>query len=159
MRKNRLELRRRIVHVISSFDTGGTEMMCLRLARYWQNHFDQSIIALDPGSGKLEGEFRGIVGPHVRTLGQAKRCPRLTSTVSLSWLMAKEEADAALLHVFGMHHIRAALAAKAGGVTSVAASAGNAPPLEPLSRRRWAMVLAISRMIGCPVASCSDAVH
>jgi glycosyltransferase involved in cell wall biosynthesis len=64
-----------------------------------------------------------------------------------------------LIHIFGRPHIAAAFAARAAGVRRVAASAGNPPPDVTNVRRRWSAILIASRMLRCPVMSCSNAVE
>ena len=64
-----------------------------------------------------------------------------------------------ILHGFGIHHVIAAAAARSAGCRAIACAAGNTPPTNPEGRRAWAAVVRGSRVFGCPIASCSNAVE
>jgi glycosyltransferase involved in cell wall biosynthesis len=149
----------RLLHVVAGFDAGGTEMMCLRLAQQWRSRFDQSIVGLAKGTGVLESAFREVVGSQLFHIEPSEQRHKVTIMRSLRDLIVTERFEAVLLHIFGVHHIAAAIVARLGGATKVAAAAGNPPPKDPASRWRWTVVLAASRLIGCPVAACSNTVH
>lgn len=148
--------RPRLMHIVAGLGTGGTEMMCLRLARHWQDGFEQSVISWSTESRTLEVEFRSI--------------PNLTLTIAPSpqnaiqrwiWLrrcIREHSPDALLIHVFGSPHLVAAHAARVAGVRTIAAIAGNPPPQMTRARRRWSAILIASRLLRCPVVSCSRTV-
>lgn len=149
--------RRRLMHIVPGFGTGGTEMMCLRLARHWQTRFDQRVVAWSDGSKSLRPDFDKIAGLTTETASS-----RSSTSARFRWLrtlMRREMPDALLIHIFGHPHIIAASAARAVGVRGVAAAAGNPPPSTITRRCHWAAILAASRLLRCPVMSCSEAVR
>jgi glycosyltransferase involved in cell wall biosynthesis len=63
-----------------------------------------------------------------------------------------------IIHCFGMPHLLAAAAARAAGIENVVVKAGNPPPADRAARRRWRVVIMASRVLGCPIFSCSYSV-
>lgn len=148
---------KKIMHVVADLGTGGTEMMCLRLARYWQGRFEQHVLAWSSSTRSLEQDFRDVTKSHVSAApgGRQSYFDRWT------WIrkqIAQTRPDAVLIHCFGVPHLITAAAARSAGVRSVSAWAGNPPPQNHAARLRFSATLIASRMIGCPVVSCSDAV-
>ncbi|CCB66354.1 glycosyltransferase [Hyphomicrobium sp. MC1] len=149
--------RRRLMHVVRGFGTGGTEMMCLRLTRHWQKRFDQCVVSWSGAPNTLEAEFRGIANV---TLEMAPA--GLGNVARGAWLhtlIRRDAPDALLIHIFGHPHVIAAFAARSAGVRAIAAMAGNPPPQTVGQRRHWSAILAASRFLRCPVVSCSKAVE
>lgn len=149
--------RRRVMHVVRGFGTGGTEMMCLRLTRHWQKRFDQSVVSWSGAPNTLEAEFRGIANV---TLEMAPAgLGNIARGAWLRTLIQRDTPDALLIHIFGHPHVIAAFAARSAGVRALAAMAGNPPPQTVVQRRHWSAILAASRFLRCPVISCSKAVE
>jgi glycosyltransferase involved in cell wall biosynthesis len=147
--------RRRVVHVVSTLGTGGTEMMGLRLAQHWQHRFDQRVLALTRGTGAAERRFRTLSNCDVLVRPDAQG--RLATWHWFRSMMSDFEPDAVLIHIFGVPHLLAASAARSMDVPA-AASAGNPPPRTFAGRLRWAAILRASDMLHCPVMACSLAV-
>lgn len=149
--------RRRVMHVVRGFGTGGTEMMCLRLTRHWQKRFDQSVVSWSGAPNTLEAEFRGIANV---TLEMAPAgLGNIARGAWLRTLIQRDTPDALLMHIFGHPHVIAAFAARSAGVRALAAMAGNPPPQTVAQRCHWSAILAASRFLRCPVVSCSKAVE
>lgn len=148
---------RSLVHVIAGFDTGGTEMMTLRLVRHWRDRFRQRVVALGEDRGPLREEFKAALPGGVAALGLA-RFGGLAAMRALAAAFRPERPDAVLINCFGRHHLVAALAARQARAGTVGAWAGNPPPEKTSARAAWAAVLAGSRQLGCPVAACSETV-
>lgn len=148
--------RKRIMHVVRGLGTGGTEIMCLRLAQHWQNRFDQSVVTWTADARVLEADFRGL--SHTRL----EIAPPSTDNFGRwSWLRSlirQDRTDALLIHIFGHPHLIAASAARSAGVRAVAVAAGNPPPQESSSRRHWSAILMASHILRCPVIACSETV-
>ncbi|AGK56629.1 group 1 glycosyl transferase [Hyphomicrobium denitrificans 1NES1] len=146
------------MHVITGLGTGGTEMMCLRLARHWQNRFEQHALAWSSSSRSLERDFNNVFQDHVSVL------PSDRQSYFDQWRWARKQIaqrkpDAILLHCFGIPHLIVAAAARSAGVRRVSAWAGNPPPRSRIARLRFCAILAASRIIRCPVLSCSRTVE
>lgn len=148
--------RRRLMHVVCSLGTGGTEMMCLRLVRHWHYRFDQTVVALKPGRKTLEGEFRSVPGLTLNILPGSR--DHVEFWKQLRAIIRKSAPDALLIHVFGTPHLITASAGRMAGVRAMAVWAGNPPPPDMEARRRWRGVLLASRLLRVPVMSCSHAV-
>jgi glycosyltransferase involved in cell wall biosynthesis len=148
----------RIMHVIAGLAPGGTEMMCLRLARHWQHRFDQDFVPWTATSGILERLFRDV---RHSDLWQplAATGSRLQRFLWFRDLIRRRAPDAVLIHCFGIPHLIVAAAARSAGVEAIGAWAGNPPPGFGAARWRSAAVLAGSRLLACPVAMCSAAVN
>jgi glycosyltransferase involved in cell wall biosynthesis len=149
---------KKIMHVISGFGTGGTEMMCLRLARYWQGRFDQHVLAWSSSTRCLEKNFHDVTQGNVSTASRNRR------SYLGQWAWVREQIaltrpDAILIHCFGVPHLLAAAAAQSTGIRSVSAWAGNPPPQNTAGRLRFSAIVAASRHIRCPILSCSRAVE
>lgn len=148
---------KRVMHVIAGLGTGGTEVMCLRLARHWQGRFDQHILAWETSSRSLERDFQQLSQTSVSVIPPDKQ----THLQRWRWVRAKVaqvKPDAVLIHCFGIPHIISAVAARSVGVNSISAWAGNPPSRTLISRLRFTAVLMASRVVQCPVVSCSSAV-
>jgi glycosyltransferase involved in cell wall biosynthesis len=145
------------MHIIRGLGAGGTEMMCLRLARHWQHDFSQHIVALTPDKPVLERAFRELVDCKL-TVGTEHALTHIELWRWLHTLVRAVQPDALLIHVFGVPHLIAASAARSAGIRTLAVKAGNPPPLEKASRRRWAIITLASRLLRCPIASCSAVV-
>lgn len=149
---------KKILHVVSGLRTGGTEMMCLRLIRHWHPHFEQHLLAWGYGNEGLADAFGSIP----RLPIDVRPCD-LNSRLR-QWFWAKDvisraEPDALLLHCFGVPHLLAASAARAVGIRAIAVKAGNPPPGTPFGRAQFAAVVAASRVLKCPIGSCSTSVE
>ena len=153
------EARPRLLHVVATLDTGGSESWALRLLRNWHGALDQHVVALDRASGTLEATFRALAPLEVVS-DSAGAAPSFGAIYRAVRAAARTmRADAVLIHCFGLHQIAAALAARSVGITNVACSAGNPPPRDGRGRAKWRAVIALSRLVGCPVAGCSHTVH
>lgn len=146
-----------LTHVIAGFDTGGTEMMTLRLVHHWRGAFPQRVVALGEDGGALRAEFEAALPGGVVALG-LRRLGGLDAMRAMTKALRRQSRDAVLINCFGRHHLVAALAAHRAGARAVGAWAGNPPPETASARRSWAAVLIGSRQLGCPVAACSEAV-
>lgn len=132
-------------------------MMCLRLARYWQSGFDQHVIACSPSKLALESEFRSL--HHCTTdIGSAGSQSKFQQWVWVRGIMSRVQPDAVLIHCFGIPHLIAAAAARAVGIRSIAAWAGNPPPRSAKMRQRFKNMATISHQLRCPVVACSSSV-
>lgn len=146
------------MHVIAGLRTGGTEMMCLRLARHWKDDFDQHVIAWSPADKALEPEFRQVyrctlsIGPF-RPLSYFQKWKWIFATI------VRERPNAVLIHIFGIPHLIVAIAARIAGVKSIAAWAGNPPPKAPPSQRCYKTLITMSKLLRCPIITCSKAVE
>jgi glycosyltransferase involved in cell wall biosynthesis len=147
--------RPRIVHVIAGLGAGGTEMMCLRLTRFWLDRFDQSVIALKLGSGALEAPFKELMGEELHIVPASVQS-HIQVLKHLRQIIRKDPPDAILIHTFGVHHLVAAAAGRLAGVRVSAAWPGNPPPGDMASRLRWSIVVLASRILRCPIAACSE---
>ncbi len=132
-------------------------MMCLRLAAHWQSQFHQHVVAMKPDTRMLEPEFNRLANCGL-TIGPEKPLTNLAMWWWLRCELKKHAPDALIIHVFGMPHLITASAARSAGIKSLAAKAGNPPPLEMSRRRRWAAITLGSKLLRCPIASCSTAV-
>jgi hypothetical protein len=146
------------MHVIAGLRTGGTEMMCLRLARHWKDEFDQHVVAWSPADRTLEPEFLEITRCSLsiasdRPLSRFRKWKRIVA------MIARERPDAVLIHIFGVPHLIVAAAARLAGVKSIAAWAGNPPPEAPPARGRYKAIITISKLLRCPIVTCSTAVE
>lgn len=148
---------KRVMHVIAGLGTGGTEVMCLRLARHWQGRYDQHVLACEASSRSLERDFQqlsqtsiSVIPPDAQSYLQRWRWVRAN--------IAHVKPDAVLIHCFGIPHLISAAAAYGVGIDSISAWAGNPPSRSLISRLRFTAVLMASRIVQCPVVSCSSAV-
>ncbi|MBS0237892.1 MAG: GT4 family glycosyltransferase PelF [Proteobacteria bacterium] len=146
------------MHIVHGLGAGGTEMMCFRLAEHWQSRFHQHIVAMKPHTRMLEAGFNGLVNC-VLTIGPDEPQSNLAMLRWLRCVFKKNTPDALIIHVFGVPHLIAASAARSTGIKSLAVKAGNPPPLEMPGRRRWAAITLGSKLLRCPIASCSTAVN
>ena len=146
-----------IVHIVHGLGAGGTEMTCLRLAKHWQSRFRQHVVALQPGSRLLERAFDEIENCSL-TIAPENYRGGFARWWWLRSLFNANSPDAVLMHVFGVPHMIAASAARSSRIKSIAVKAGNPPPKYGLSRHKWAGITLASRLLGCPIASCSAAV-
>jgi glycosyltransferase involved in cell wall biosynthesis len=148
---------KKILHIVSGLGTGGTEMMCLRLAHHWQTSFEQYVIACAPSTRILESEFRSI------NLGSLYIGPSKSRSYLWQWswiyrIMRRHRPEAVLIHCFGIPHLIAAAAARIAGIHSIAAWAGNPPPKRKKMRRRFQIIRTASDLLGCPIVACSAGV-
>ncbi|MGO4685551.1 GT4 family glycosyltransferase PelF [Hyphomicrobium sp. 2TAF46] len=132
-------------------------MTCLRLAEHWQSRFHQHIVAMKPDTRMLELEFNALANC-VLTIGPKEPQGNLAMWRWLRRILKKNAPDALIIHIFGMPHLIAASAARSAGIKAIAVKAGNPPPLEMPDRRRWAAITLGSKLLRCPIASCSTAV-
>lgn len=131
--------------------------MCLRLARHWQVRFNQHVIAWESSSRSLERDFRDLSRTQVSTI-PSDRKTYIQRGRWVSRQIANINPDAILVHCFGVPHLITAAAARSAGIRSVSAWAGNPPPRSPIARLRFSAALMASRLVRCPVVSCSTAV-
>jgi glycosyltransferase involved in cell wall biosynthesis len=148
----------KLLHVITGLGTGGTEMMCLRLVRHWQHRFEQNVVALSPSTRALERDFDNIDNCTL-SVGTCKSQSYFKQWIWLRETISHHRPNAVVIHCFGVPHLLAASAARAMGVKSLIAWAGNPPPETEEHRYRWRSILMISRLLRCPIASCSKAVE
>jgi len=132
-------------------------MTCLRLAEHWQSRFHQHIVAMKPDTRMLEPEFNELANC-VLTIGPKEPQSNLAVWRWLRCVFKTNAPDALIIHVFGVPHLIAASAARSARIKSLAVKAGNPPPLEMPGRRRWAAITLGSKLLRCPIASCSTAV-
>ncbi len=130
--------------------------MCLRLMQHWQHRLDQSVVALRSEPRTLEWEFRSVAGSTLSILSDDR--DDFARWRQLRTAILKYAPQAVIIHMFGVPHLFAASIARTAGVRAVACWAGNPPPREIESRRRWGAILFASRLLRCPVMSCSHAV-
>lgn len=132
-------------------------MTCLRLTRQWQTRFRQHVVALQPDTRVLKPAF-----DELRNCQLTIAPERHSNTLAMWWwlrsLYKADSPDALIMHVFGVPHLIAASAARTAGINLLAVKAGNPPPDEAKPRRRWAAIASASRLLGCPIASCSTSV-
>lgn len=148
----------RLLHVVTGLGTGGTEMMCLRLAQHWQQRFQQHVVALSPSTRALETDFRNI-GDCTLSIGTCEPRSYLKQGIWLRVIISRHKPHAVVIHCFGVPHLLAASAARMTGVTSLIAWAGNPPPESKRHRHRWRAILIASRLLRCPIAFCSRTVE
>jgi glycosyltransferase involved in cell wall biosynthesis len=146
------------MHVIAGLRIGGTEMMCLRLTRHWNDEFDQHVVAWSPADRALEPEFRGIARCTL-SVAPDRALSRFQKWKWIVAMIARERPDAVLIHIFGIPHLIVAAAARLAGVKSIAAWVGNPPPEAPSPRRRYKTIITISKLLRCPIVTCSTAVE
>jgi glycosyltransferase involved in cell wall biosynthesis len=133
-------------------------MMCLRLARHWQDRFEQHVLAWSSSSRSLEWDFKNVCQDQVSVVPD----DRQSYFDQWRWArrqIAQRNPDAVLLHCFGIPHLIVAAAAQSAGVRSVSAWAGNPPPRSRIARLRFCAILMASRFMQCPVLSCSRTVE
>lgn len=131
--------------------------MCLRLANFWRDRFDQHVLAWSPSLTTLEPAFRAATD-HVNAMPNDAR----THLKQWSWVrhqIAITEPDAILVHCFGVPHLLAAAAARTLGIRSTNAWAGNPPHPDGGARLRDSIVVLTSRLLRCPIVSCSKTVE
>jgi glycosyltransferase involved in cell wall biosynthesis len=146
-----------IIHVVSGLGSGGTEMMCLRLARHWQHRFTQKIVAWSPGMRTLEPAFLELLQCSLDVgTGQRSYLDRWDWVRSI---IKRTQPDAILIHSFGIPHLIAAAAACVEGVQFVCSWIGNPPPRKFTGRLRHSAIVTASRFLRCPLISCSAAVE
>lgn len=148
---------KRVMHVIAGLGTGGTEVMCLRLARHWQGCFDQHVLAWEASSRSLERDFQQLSQTSVSVIPPDKQ----SYLQRWRWVranIAHVKPNAVLIHCFGIPHLISAAAAYGVGIDSISAWAGNPPSRSLMSRPQFTAVLMASRVVQCPVVSCSSAV-
>ena len=144
-----------LIHILGGLGYGGTEQLCLGLARGFKGHIRQVVVGLDPARQDMISTFSAI--PDVRVItgpggGHAR---------SLFWLMRlfwSERPTAVVIYAFGVAHLIAGLAARLSGVSRMAVSAGNPPPPDR-GRWKWRLIVRLSRLLSIPVQSCSAAVE
>lgn len=146
----------RIGHILFSLDAGGTERLALRLARYWSDYM-HNFLAYQRGSGLLEHEASQIGSVQIAEMTRMGGAGPWFRAV-LRFLKISRP-DAVLIHGFGVHHVLAAFACRVQGIARIACTAGNMTPTSAAGRARWAGVILLSRLLGCPIASCSSAVE
>ncbi|MBS0235250.1 MAG: glycosyltransferase [Proteobacteria bacterium] len=144
------------MHVVNGLGAGGMETMCLRLMQHWQHRLEQSVVALRPGPRTLEWEFRSVAGSTLTILSDGP--DDFGRWRELRGAVFKHRPQAVIIHMFGVPHLFTASVARTAGVRAVACWAGNPPPREIEARRRWGAILFASRLLRCPVMSCSHAV-
>lgn len=132
--------------------------MCLRLARHWQDRFDQTLMVWAPEAEELADAFGAVSG--LRVVHRPSHAhSRLQQFRWCRDVILRDRPDAVVMHCFGVPHLIVALAARVAGIRAVGVWAGNPPPCDVQARWRFAGIVAVSRAIGCPIASCSGAVE
>lgn len=133
-------------------------MMCLRLIRHWHTQFEQHLLAWGHENEGLADAFSSIP----RLPISIRPCDLENRFRQWSWakdVISRADPDAVLLHCFGVPHLLVASAARTVGIRSIAVKAGNPPPDGPFGRTQFAAIVAASRILKCPIGSCSTSVE
>lgn len=151
---------KRVLHVVSTLDAGGTETHALALMKTFAPQFEQRVLALGRSSGMLEAAFAQLAPLKVIARDDTRGMRFLARVVGeVAAEATRFGPDAVLLHFFGLHHVACALGARFAGVGQIVASAGNTPPVDLSGRRGWARVVQVSSIVRCPIVACSGAVY
>lgn len=149
----------KVLHVIATLDHGGTEALCRDLAECMREKFGvvNSLIAIRRRSGSIELELTRAAHCDIHVAPPAWS-GRLRLWFWLFWIIRKISPDAILCHLFGIDHVLVATSAHAAGVKVITVTVGNAAPDacgQKGLRRKWALILALSRALKISVTSAS----
>ena len=151
-------MRPTVVHLLGGLGFGGNETLCLQLVRHAPPEVANVVIYQDPARTAMARLFQDVPGLRLRCVATRGR-----SRPGVVWAVARElralRPTAVLVYSFGVPHLLATAAARLAGVPTVCTHAGNPAPGSPDSRRKWRIVLALSRVFGVPVQACSAAVE
>jgi glycosyltransferase involved in cell wall biosynthesis len=147
-----------VVHVLGGLGFGGNETLCLEIVRHAPPEVDNVVLYRDPGQTAMLPLFRRLPRLSVRCVATQARS-RLADLRVMTGELRRIGPRAILIYGFGVPHLLVGASARLARVPTVHAAAGNASPTAPGARRKWALVLWLSALIGVPVQACSRAVE
>jgi glycosyltransferase involved in cell wall biosynthesis len=145
-----------VIHVVNGLAFGGTEALCLQLIRHTPPHIQHQILNLNPNCQDMRSQFEDAGASIVNVAYRRKH--RLRSMRQWFHFFRKEQPNAVISHVFGLH-LFVGLAARLAGVSVLAVGAGNPVPEDEVMRRKWRQVLWGSCRLNIPIYSGSHTIH
>ena len=147
-----------VVHVVPGLALGGIENLCLELMRHSPPNVENILLNLNPQRTEMMPLFEQLTDLTICNLSLSDY-KRLEFVRQLTLKFKHLRPEALLIYPFGLH-ILVGLAARLSGVSKIAVHAGNPPPKErSVIRNKWKLLILISRILGIPIYSCSEAVH
>ena len=150
--------RQTVVHILGGLGFGGNEALCLQIVRHSPPEVDNVLIYRDPRRTDMLPLFQRVPGLSVRCVA-AKARSRLADIHAMTRELRRIGPQAILMYALGIPHLLVGAGARLARVPTVQAAAGNPAPLAPAMRRKWALVLWLSALIGVPVQACSRSVE
>ncbi len=146
----------KIVHVITSLDTGGAEMMLLRLAERLQEHFQQQVICLtNPG---VVAKRLLAIGVPVTSLEMSSAWPNPFAIVKLAWLIRRFRPQVVQTWLYHAD-LLGGIASYLAGVRALAWNIRNndlsADKTKPNTRRVVALAAKLSHWLPSRIVCCS----
>ena len=155
---NSMPARPIIVHVLADLDFGGTETLCLQIVRHAPPEVDNVVIYRDPSRTDMLPLFQRLPRLSVRCVATQARS-RLADLRAMTQELRRIGPRAILVYALGVPHLLVGASARLARVPTVQAAAGNPAPMAPAARRKWAIILWLSALIGVPVQACSRSVE
>ena len=155
---------RRIVHVIAGLGFGGTEALCRSIVNAGRgaSGLEGRVVALaggEPAQAQAQiGAFETASGSPVEVL-PFPPAQRARMMVWFIRYLRRVKPDGIIVYAFGLPHVVIALAARMAGAGPVVVSAGNTVPEDAGSRRKWATIIRLSRVLGVRIVSASQAIE
>ncbi|MFM9912807.1 MAG: glycosyltransferase [Methylophilaceae bacterium] len=147
----------RIIHIITSLDTGGAEMMLLRLAERLQEHFDQQVICLtNPG---IVAQRLQAIGVQVTSLEMSSAWPNPWAIVKLAWLIRRfrpQVVQTWLYHADLLGGIATYLAGMRALAWNIRNNDLSADKTKPNTRRVVALCAKLSHWLPKRIVCCSQ---
>ena len=147
-----------VVHVLCGLGFGGNEALCLQIIRHSPPEVDNVLIYRDESRTDMLPLFQRVPGLSVRCVA-AKARSRLADMSAMTRELRRIDPQAILMYAFGVPHLLTAASARLAGVPRIQASAGNPASEERSTRRKWAILLWLSALIGVPIQAQSHSVE
>jgi glycosyltransferase involved in cell wall biosynthesis len=147
-----------VVHVLGGLGFGGNEALCLQIVRHAPPEVDNVVLYRDPGRTDMLPLFQCVPGLSVRCLAAPARS-RLADLRAMTRELHRIGPRAVLMYALGVPHLLAGASARLARLPTIQASAGNPAPAEAIARRKWAIVLWLSALIGVPVQGQSQSIE
>ena len=142
----------RLLHVLGSAGLGGSESLCLSLARHMQSiGIEQDVLFLTDTDGPARDRLAGWAIP----AGSVAATTRWGLISGVSNYVRRTKPDAVLSFMFGVHAF-VGIGARLGGARSTLAFVGNPPPKDDRAKRRSSLLGALGAPFTSHVVACSE---
>lgn len=142
---------KRYLHVLNGLPYGGNETLSLQLIERLPSD-GRLLLNIGPDGG-MRRAFEALEGFELFSI-EYRRDARIRFVKSVFRLLRTLRLDGIIVYPFGLH-LLIALAARWAGVPRVLVHAGNPPPADHETRRKWRAIVHASRLLQTPIVSCS----
>lgn len=145
-----------VLHIVASFNRGGTETNALTLVRSLRSleRFRNSMIVVRPAHGNIREELLAEVGEDVSCIGTGY-INKLIGFFKLSANISRSDTKFVVIHFFNLNAALFALAAKIGGAQKVISIAGNPVAANRSVLFKTRLALTVHRIMRVPIVSMS----